>query len=164
MQREFRISSGYIHEVQPVPTYLLSHGRNQVAVHAAEEHDWPLGMVATEELQPPPMLDIHTRIRHHFDDLEEVYLGRLVSPGYCSQWQSELTAPFTARSLPQLIVVPTAMKSFIPDSVLMVSSGTEMMQPTKSFAANSYLQAPSVHRCAIVVLWGAPVHCNPPIR
>ena len=144
----------YIHEVQLVPTYLLTHRRYQVAVHAAEERDWPLGIVATEELQPPPTLDIHGRIRHHFDDLEDVYLGGLVSPGYCGQWQSELTAPFTARSSPRLIVVPTAMKSFIPDSVLMVSSGTETTQLTNSFAANSYLQAPSVHRCAIVAPWG----------
>ena len=50
------------------------------------------------------------------------------------------TAPLTARSSPLLIVVPTAMKSFVPDSVLEVSNVTISRALTNSLGENSYLQ------------------------
>ena len=46
----------------------------------------------------------------------------------------------TAKSSPRLIVVPTAMNSLCPDSVLKVSSGTHAIELTNSFVANSYLK------------------------
>jgi len=49
------------------------------------------------------------------------------------------TAPLTARSSPLLIVVPTAMKSLVPDSVLEVSNVTISRALTNSLGANSYL-------------------------
>jgi hypothetical protein len=49
------------------------------------------------------------------------------------------TAPLTARSSPLLMVVPTAMKSLVPDSVLDVSNVTISRALTNSFGANSYL-------------------------
>jgi len=49
------------------------------------------------------------------------------------------TAPLTARSSPLLIVVPTAIKSLVPDSVLEVSNVTISRALTNSLGANSYL-------------------------
>lgn len=51
-----------------------------------------------------------------------------------------LTAPFTARSSPRLIVVLTAMKSFTPVSVLTVSRGIQSTHVINSLWANSYLR------------------------
>lgn len=47
------------------------------------------------------------------------------------------TEPFAARSSPRFIVVPTAMKSLLPVSVLAVSSVTHEIAFTNSFVANS---------------------------
>jgi len=47
------------------------------------------------------------------------------------------TAPLTAKSSPRLIVVPTAMKSLLPVSVLTVSRETQARELTNSLDANS---------------------------
>lgn len=49
------------------------------------------------------------------------------------------TVPLAAKSSPRLIVVPTAMYSLLPDSVLIVSSVTQDMALMNSFVANSNL-------------------------
>jgi hypothetical protein len=51
----------------------------------------------------------------------------------------ELTLPFAAKSSPRLIVVPTAIYSLLPVSVLDVSSVTHDMALINSFVANSKL-------------------------
>ena len=76
------------------------------------------------------------------------------------------TAPLTARSSPLLIVVPTAMKSLVPDSVLEVSNVTTSRALTNSLGENSYLSNQKVRTELSAQLTSrvqnyTPVHSRP---
>lgn len=55
--------------------HLLAHGRDEVAIYAAEEGYGALCVVATEQLEPPPTLYVRARVRDDLDDLEDVHLA-----------------------------------------------------------------------------------------
>jgi hypothetical protein len=73
------------------------------------------------------------------------------------------TVPFAAKSSPRSIVVPTAMYSLLPVSVLIVSSVTHDMALMNSFVANWNL-GPVLIRKYLFYLRNVPIHSHPGIR
>ena len=122
--------------------YLLAHGRYKISVYAAYGSHWAFCFVPTAQTELKAALHTRPRIGHDFNNLEYVSLYTEMSRVIMFQI-SEHTAPLTAKSSPRLIVVPTAMKSLCPDSVLKVSSDTHASEFTNSFDANSYLNPSS---------------------
>jgi len=74
-----------------------------------------------------------------------------------------LALPFAARSSPLLIVVPTAMYSLLPVSVLVVSSVTHDIALMNSFVANSNLGHYQQNEPRFL-LRDIPIHGHPRIR
>ena len=71
--------------------------------------------------------------------------------------------PSAAKSSPQSIVVPTAMYSLLPVSILIVSSVTRDMALMNSFIANSNLGPVSIRKY-LFYLRKVPTHSHPGIR
>lgn len=83
-------------------TYLLTHGRNEVAGESAYRGDRPFCVVPTAKAELIPALGRHRRISHNFDYLENVCLRKSRSR---SIWWGKLTPtyrPFSSQVLPSI--------------------------------------------------------------
>src|SRR6202042_2666662 len=109
------------------------HGRNEVSIQATYCCDRTFGIVPSPQLEFVPPLCSKLRIRDNFYKLENIGLHMLgQQKPYLSSVPFRLTAPFTAKSSPRSIVVPTAMNSLFPVSVLSVSRVTHSRDVTNS--------------------------------
>lgn len=98
------------------------------------------------KFQPIPASRALVQIGNDLHDFEDINLGGKRAELRMVHEDAAHTAPLVAKSSPRLIVVPTAMKSFVPVSVLIVSNITQSTQLTNSFCANSYLLMVSFYK------------------
>lgn len=118
--------------------YLLAHGSDKIPVHSTNGGYGSFGFIFATQLELVPPTGTERGVRNDFDYLKNVGLD-YASDAYIKR-KISLTAPFTAKSSPRLIEVPTAMNSFEPVSVLVDSRGMIATEVTNSLLANSYLR------------------------
>jgi len=117
-------------------SYLLAHGGDEVTVQTTHRCDRAFAIIPGTQFEFVPPLCSILCIWDNFHKLKYIGLQTL-SMQVWSLSIILLTAPLTAKSSPRSMVVPTAMNSLLPVSVLSVSRVTHSKDVTNSFGANS---------------------------